>query len=147
MKKKNGFTLVELLAVIVILAIILLIAVPNVIGIIDKAKKDSYCSTAKMAYKAVEYFKLQEPDAINAIPSDGKLVITFDGTSAVVTYTGTGADALTAPNFTNLDGIERFASGTLEIAPNGTIAVGTALKAAEGGYEITSVNHKECAGL
>ena len=31
-KKKKGFTLVELLAVIVILAIIILIAVPNIIN-------------------------------------------------------------------------------------------------------------------
>ena len=36
---KYGFTLVELLAVIVILAIILVIAVPKVISIIEDVKK------------------------------------------------------------------------------------------------------------
>ena len=35
-KKSLGFTLVELLAVIVILAIVTLIAVPNVNGVISK---------------------------------------------------------------------------------------------------------------
>jgi type IV pilus assembly protein PilA len=46
--KRNGFTLVELLAVIVVLGIILVIAIPNVLGIIDNARKDSFLSTAKM---------------------------------------------------------------------------------------------------
>ena len=36
MKKSNGFTLVELLAVIVILAIVSLIAVPNISGLLNK---------------------------------------------------------------------------------------------------------------
>ena len=35
--KKQGFTLVELLAVIVILAIILLIAVPSIMGVVNNA--------------------------------------------------------------------------------------------------------------
>ena len=39
--KKKGFTLVELLAVIVILAVIALIAVPTILGVIDKAKRSS----------------------------------------------------------------------------------------------------------
>jgi prepilin-type N-terminal cleavage/methylation domain-containing protein len=42
MNKNNGFTLVELLAVIVILAVILVIAIPNVMKVIDKAKLDAY---------------------------------------------------------------------------------------------------------
>ena len=39
--KKKGFTLVELLGVIVILAVIALIAVPTILGVIDKAKRSS----------------------------------------------------------------------------------------------------------
>ena len=35
MKNKKGFTLVELLAVIVILAVILVIAIPRIIDVID----------------------------------------------------------------------------------------------------------------
>ena len=41
-KKRNGFTLVELLAVIVILAIVLIIAVPGVLSIINKTKQKAY---------------------------------------------------------------------------------------------------------
>ncbi|MDD3821849.1 MAG: pilus assembly FimT family protein [Bacilli bacterium] len=52
--QRKGFTLVELLAVIVVLGIILLIAVPNVLGIITNTKKDSYLSTGKMAISAAK---------------------------------------------------------------------------------------------
>jgi len=48
MKKKNGFTLVELLAVIVILGIILLIAVPKIMSVVSSAKESSFSSSAKL---------------------------------------------------------------------------------------------------
>lgn len=54
MKKRNGFTLVELLAVIVILAIILVIAVPSIMNTIADARKSSYKSTAMMVARAAE---------------------------------------------------------------------------------------------
>ena len=48
MRHKIGFTLVELLAVIVILAIILVIAVPKITSIIESVKLGSIESTAKL---------------------------------------------------------------------------------------------------
>ncbi|MDD2490335.1 MAG: prepilin-type N-terminal cleavage/methylation domain-containing protein, partial [Bacilli bacterium] len=51
--KKKAFTLVELLAVIVILAIILAIAIPSISGIINNATKEAFLSDAKMVLKAV----------------------------------------------------------------------------------------------
>ena len=42
---KKGFTLVELLALIVILAVILIIAVPHVLKTIEKSQEDSLRST------------------------------------------------------------------------------------------------------
>ena len=54
MKKRNGFTLVELLAVIVILAIILVIAVPQILSTIDDATEGSMVSSAKMVASAAE---------------------------------------------------------------------------------------------
>lgn len=48
MKKKKGFTLVELLAVIVILAVILVIAVPRITDVIRKTRISSLESTAKL---------------------------------------------------------------------------------------------------
>ena len=42
MKKKNGFTLVELLAVIVVLAIIMILAIPAVLNVMDNARRQSF---------------------------------------------------------------------------------------------------------
>lgn len=50
---KKGFTLVELLAVIVILAILLAIAIPQVTQYITKSRKDSLVTTAKDFVSAV----------------------------------------------------------------------------------------------
>ncbi len=46
MRNKNGFTLVEMLAVIVILGVVMAIAVVSVNSYIEKSKKDTYVSTA-----------------------------------------------------------------------------------------------------
>ncbi len=59
LKCKKGFTLVELLAVIVILAIILAIAVPGISGIINSAKRGAFESDAKMIATGAEYRVLE----------------------------------------------------------------------------------------
>ena len=54
MKKKKGFTLVELLAVIVILAVILVIAVPQIMDIIKESRKGTLISSAKLIAASAE---------------------------------------------------------------------------------------------
>lgn len=56
MNKRNGFTLVELLAVIVILAVILAIAVPRISNMIDKAKVQAFIDSEKMIVKATKTY-------------------------------------------------------------------------------------------
>ncbi len=67
--RKNGFTLVELLAVIVILAIILAIAIPGISSMISNATRSSLESDAKLVAKAVEYKMLNDttfdPSTVN----------------------------------------------------------------------------------
>ena len=50
---KKGFTLVELLAVIAILAILIIIALPNVLKMLNDAKKNSFLTEAKTVYSEV----------------------------------------------------------------------------------------------
>lgn len=53
MKNRKAFTLIELLAVIVILAVLLAIAIPKVTQYITKSRKDSYVTTSKDFIDAV----------------------------------------------------------------------------------------------
>ena len=101
-KTKNGFTLVELLAVIVILAIILVIAVPKVINVIDDAKKATLESTAKMIAGQAEKQKIQNKilGKTDEITCDSLVKINdvdyasceveFNGDEASVTIEGSG---------------------------------------------------------
>lgn len=52
MKRKNGFTLIEVLTVIIVLAIIALIAVPIIMNIINKANKSVFKDSAYALIKA-----------------------------------------------------------------------------------------------
>ena len=54
MRKKNGFTLVELLAVIVVLAIIMIIAIPNVLDAMNNARRNSFVLYLEKVYKDVK---------------------------------------------------------------------------------------------
>ncbi len=68
MKNKGGFTLVELLAVIVILAIIAAIAVPSVAHVINNTKKDAKVAEAIQIVDAAKLYVASN----NVDSSDGK---------------------------------------------------------------------------
>ena len=103
MQKKKGFTLVELLAVIVILAVILVIAVPQIMSVIESARKGSIESTAKLIAESAEReytnrkilgkdtnIKCSDVSSMNS-NDYGTCVITFDNTGkATVKVTGKG---------------------------------------------------------
>ena len=52
---RKGFTLVELLGVIIILSIVMLIAIPNITAILERTKKDSYINDAKKIVYLAKY--------------------------------------------------------------------------------------------
>ena len=53
-KKKNAFTLIELLAVIVILAVILVISIPRILDVIEESKVNTFKSTAQLIADSAE---------------------------------------------------------------------------------------------
>ena len=77
--KFRGFTLVELLAVIVILAIILVIAVPQIMKTIDSARLGAFRSTAKLILTQAEKQHLVD-----------QTLKVDEGSIGTTTYEGTG---------------------------------------------------------
>ncbi len=80
--KNKGFTLVELLAVIVILAIIALIAVPTILHIIEESKIKSLEISTSEYIRAVNISLMNK--GINENVSDGLYTITDDGKKIVL---------------------------------------------------------------
>ena len=75
MKNKKGFTLIEVIAVIIIIGILMFIAVPNVTNYIKKSRKASYSAdvrafleTIKSKYEMREYGPLLDDNEIMIVP-------------------------------------------------------------------------------
>lgn len=62
LKNKKGFTLIELIVVLAVLAIIMTIAVPKFIGVQEKAKRDADINSISLIAKAAELAYVQHPD-------------------------------------------------------------------------------------
>ena len=93
MKKKRGFTLVELLAVIVILAVILIIAMPKISDVIKNSKESSLETTAKLIASQAEkkYTENQVLDNSSTIKcSDVAKISDADYESCNITFDSKG---------------------------------------------------------
>ena len=147
MQKKKGFTLVELLAVIVILAVILVIAVPQIMSVIESARKGSIESTAKLIAEGAEReytnrkilgkdTNIECSDVSSMNSNDyGTCVITFDNRGkATVKVTGKGKfEGYTCNgNSTNMECIKGEIPGSTE-----TAAQYFSYSEVEGGVSIT----------
>ena len=113
MKKRNAFTLIELLAVIVILAVILVISIPRILDVIETSKKDSFKNAAQLiadsAEKKKASNKLLDKDEEITCKDVAKIndddyascIITFDSDGiAKVSITGKGKfDGLKITNY------------------------------------------------
>lgn len=62
--KKNAFTLTELLAVIVILSVLLIIAVPTLSNVIEKSKKSAFISQIQNAVSSIKHMHTLEKKKI-----------------------------------------------------------------------------------
>lgn len=75
-ENQKGFSLVELIIVIAILGIIAAVAIPNVIGVVDDARKNTDIANAKAIANAVAMVKAKNENlAINELTSEA-----LDGT-------------------------------------------------------------------
>lgn len=85
-RSKSGFTLVEILIVVVILGILAAIVIPQFSEASTEARESSVSSNLQMLRSQIELYKIQHGDAIPAM-ADLKTVLTektnFAGTTVV----------------------------------------------------------------
>lgn len=73
-EKRDGFTLIEVLAVLVIIAILAAVAIPTMSGFITDAKKKSYTSQARNVYVAAQAAALDMEGVGEGNSADGTVV-------------------------------------------------------------------------
>ena len=109
MKKKKGFTLVELLAVIVILAVILIIAMPKISDVIKNSKESSLETTAKLIASQAEkkYTENQVLDNSSTIKcSDVAKISNADYESCNITFDSKGNAKVTIVGKGKFEGLQ-----------------------------------------
>jgi len=74
-KNERGLTLIELLAVIVILGIIAAIAIPAIGGMIDNSKKDAHVANVQQMINAAKIAATSDKDLIPADKSTKKITL------------------------------------------------------------------------
>jgi len=74
---RKGFTLIEILAVIIILGVVMTIAVPNVLSMIDRNKKDTVIEHAKMMATQAEY-TIRKDTSIEYPADNNAIILTLE---------------------------------------------------------------------
>ena len=118
MKKKNAFTLIELLAVIVILAVILVIAIPRILDVIETSKKDSFKNAAQLIADSAEKKKVSDKllgkdEEITC--KDVAKINDEDYASCIITFDSDGIAKVSITGKGKFDGL-KITNGTKENA-------------------------------
>ena len=117
-KKKNAFTLIELLAVIVILAVILVIAIPRILDVIETSKKDSFKNSAQLIADTAEKKKVSDKllgkdEEITC--KDVAKINDEDYASCIITFDSDGIAKVSITGKGKFDGL-KITNGTKENA-------------------------------
>ncbi len=117
-KKKNAFTLIELLAVIVILAVILVISIPRILDVIETSKKDSFKNAAQLIADSAEKKKasnklLDKDEEITC--KDVAKINDEDYASCIISFDSDGIAKVSITGKGKFDGL-KITNGTKENA-------------------------------
>ena len=93
MKKYKGFSMMELMIVIVIMAILMMIAIPNTRQVFSFTNKNMINTTNKVIISSIDYWvkdnrnPSQRPDNFNSQNSQGKRVFEYISNNEIYNYT------------------------------------------------------------
>lgn len=73
LKNEDGFTLVEMIAVLIIIAVLAAVAVPSMTGFIERAKRDRYIAEARLVCTALQQY-LTEMEIEDGVISDKQVI-------------------------------------------------------------------------
>lgn len=95
--KKRGFTIVELVIVIAVIAILASVLIPTFANVVTKARESKELQEARNAYTQALVAHAEETTACGTTGHTvGDWTVTFDASTGVPTVTkGTGSDAVT----------------------------------------------------
>jgi type IV pilus assembly protein PilA len=129
-KNKKGFTLIEIIVVIVILAVLMAVAVPSVLKYVDEANNAKYMSQARgaliVAEAEVAKAYIADPDKVGSEKSNMLTISeTVEGTPEVKTIVASVDDKGQISNvyvtFGEVNSVTKYAI----ITPNGTVKITT----------------------
>lgn len=128
LKNKKGFTLIEIIVVVVILAVLMAVSVPAVLSYINQADDAKYMAQARGAYTAMQ------AELVKAYVDDGKLdqVEIDDASTAAIATLGTSTPKVTdikvdisggkTPNDVTEYTVQ-FENATATVTPNGSVVI------------------------
>lgn len=147
MKKLNrkGFTLVELLAVIIILAIVVGISIPAVLSTINNSRKKAAVTAAEVAANWVsEQYTILSVDS-SAVDSTWKTICGADGSNC---YNKTVSAGTNLKSFLTATGMKEadVSAASIKLNSNGKACVQITAKSAGAYYVNSDTTHTFAAG-
>lgn len=103
-KKKKGFTLIELVAVVAIIGILAALLVPKIAGYIEDAKKTKVVDQARQVYMAVQTHNTKADSILPLESTTVTEALEKEGVYKYMGLTATGTAGSAGSTFPNLNG-------------------------------------------
>lgn len=116
--QKRGFTIIELVIVIAVIAILAAVLIPTFSGVVEKAKQSAALQEVSNAYKATLANDLSTADTRDdVVYNKGEIIVVSDGITIVISTNGeasvyTETDTKTATHTLVADGTLKAVSGS-----------------------------------
>ena len=109
--KNKGFTLVEVMAVLVIMAVLITLTMPSVFNILDKRKNSEHDEIIEEIKSAAELYATQNKEVLEYIEKNGKITISYEKLAQEGLVEENQKDPLTAEKWNKTSYVEITKNG------------------------------------